>query len=66
MKKAFPQGVSTLNLYDVAAGLKEEAFHDPIHLTDKGNELIANKLYDTIANSLTVQPKPFGQSEPPR
>jgi hypothetical protein len=65
VKQAFPQGVTTLNLVDATATLKEDAFHDPIHLTDKGNEAIANKLYEAMAGSLTVQPKPFGQPEPP-
>ncbi len=65
VKQAFPQGVTTLNLYDAAASLKDDAFHDPIHLTDKGNEAIANKLYESMTNSLTVQPKPFAQPEPP-
>jgi lysophospholipase L1-like esterase len=65
VKQASPQGVTTLNLYDVAANLKDDAFHDPIHLTDKGNEAIANKLYESMATSLTVQPKPFAQQEPP-
>lgn len=64
VKQAYPQGVVTLNFYDALAGLKEDAFHDTIHLTDKGNAAIAAKLYDAIANSLTVQPKPFGQTEP--
>ncbi|MGV0026486.1 SGNH/GDSL hydrolase family protein [Phormidesmis priestleyi] len=65
VKQASPQGVTTLNLYDATAALKDDAFHDPIHLTDKGNAAIANKLYESMANSLTVQPKPFAQPEPP-
>ncbi|KAM3115079.1 SGNH/GDSL hydrolase family protein [Phormidesmis sp. 146-33] len=65
VKQASPQGVTALNLYDATASLKDDAFHDPIHLTDKGNEAISNKLYESMANSLTVQPKPFAQPEPP-
>ncbi len=64
VKQQFPQGVTTLNLYD-GTNFQGESFYDTVHLTDAGNTAIANRLYDTIATSLTLQPKPYADQSPP-
>ncbi len=60
VKQQFPQGVATLDLYE-GTNFQGESFYDTVHLTDAGNAAIANRLYDTIATSLTLQPKPYGE-----
>ncbi len=64
VKQQFPQGVTTLNLYE-GTNFQGESFYDTVHLTDAGNTAIANRLYDTIATSLTLQPKPYADQSPP-
>ena len=64
VKQQFPQGVTTLNLNE-GTNFQGETFYDTIHLTDAGNTAIAARLYDTIATSLTLQPKPYGNQTPP-
>jgi lysophospholipase L1-like esterase len=64
VKQQFPQGVTTLNLYE-GTNFQGESFYDTVHLTDAGNTTIANRLYDTIATSLTLQPKPYDDQSPP-
>lgn len=64
VKQQFPQGVTTLNLYE-GTNFQGESFYDTVHLTDAGNTAIANRLYDTIATSLTLQPKPYTDQLPP-
>ena len=63
VKQQFPQGVTTLNLNE-GTNFKGETFYDTIHLTEAGNTAIADRLYDTIATSLTLQPKPYGNQAP--
>ena len=63
VKQQFPQGVTTLNLNE-GTKFQGETFYDPVHLTDAGNTAIADRLYDAIATSLTLQPKPYGNQAP--
>lgn len=65
VKQEFPTGVTTLNLYDAYANFKGEAFQDTVHLTDEANTKLSDRLYDSIANSLLLQPKPYGESGTP-
>ncbi len=64
VKPSFPPGVTTLNLNE-GTQFEGEAFYDPVHLTDAGNTAIAARLYDAIAKSLTLQPKPYGEQTSP-
>ncbi len=64
VKQQFPQGVMTLN-FNEGSNFQGETFYDTVHLTDGANATIANRLYDTISNSLTLQPKPYGDQTPP-
>ncbi|MCY7321280.1 MAG: SGNH/GDSL hydrolase family protein [Phormidesmis sp. CAN_BIN36] len=63
VKQQFPQRVTTLNLNE-GTKFQGQTFHDTIHLTDAGNTAIANRLYDAITTSLTMQPKPYGNQAP--
>ncbi len=58
-------GVSTLNLTEPVNNTQGEAFQDAIHLTDSANSAIANRLFETIAPKLHVQPKPYAGGDVP-
>ncbi len=65
VKKEFPKGVVTLNLNDAYSGFAGEAFQDAVHLTDEGNTVLAERLYEAIAKQLLVQPRPYGGTASP-
>lgn len=58
VQKAFPQNVKTLNLYQIYQGFPQPAFLDAIHLTEEGNALISDRLYQTITGLPKVQVPP--------
>ncbi|MDX2255503.1 MAG: hypothetical protein NW214_08315 [Pseudanabaenaceae cyanobacterium bins.39] len=45
-----------INFYQLFQDQKQQAFIDPIHLTEAANDLIAQKLYENIAQVFAVQP----------
>jgi hypothetical protein len=49
LEKKFPQNVNILNFYNTT-DLPAPSFIDAVHLTDKGNGAIAEKLYNKISN----------------
>lgn len=57
VKKTYPN-VSSLNLRDLYEKTETEAFQDPIHLTDKANQILAKKLYSAIAKTLEINSEP--------
>ena len=65
VKQAFPKGVTALNLYDFYANAPEQSFQDPIHLTDGANSKLSDRLYETIAPLLIIEPKPNNSTEAP-
>lgn len=62
VKQGFPKGLTTLNLNETYSNFAGEAFQDAIHLTDEGNTVLANQLYEAIAKQLLVQPRPYSES----
>ena len=65
VKRDVPQ-VSTINLAEALNNAQGDVFQDAIHLTDSANGAIANRLFETIAPRMHVQPKPYGGgAEPP-
>lgn len=65
VKQEFPKGMTALNLYDFYANAPSQTFQDPIHLTDEANTKLADRLYETIAPLLIIEPKPNGSTEAP-
>lgn len=50
--------VRVLNLYGLYADFPGQAFHDPIHLTDEANTVLADQLYTSVTGFLQIQPRP--------
>jgi lysophospholipase L1-like esterase len=69
VQQEFPKGVTVLNLYNFyptdSKSFSGPAFQDTIHLTDKANEKLADRLYQAISPQLLLQPRPYGESIPP-
>jgi hypothetical protein len=65
VKRDVPQGLSSLNVSDAYKDYSKEAFQDVIHLTDDANSVMADWLFDSIANKLHVQPRPYAGNTPP-
>jgi lysophospholipase L1-like esterase len=61
LKVEFPKGVVAINLNEAYESFGGEAFQDAIHLTDEGNTVLADRLYEQISKKLLLQPKPYGQ-----
>lgn len=57
LKQEFPNRLTTLNLYNLYADFPEQAFYSPVHLTDAGNSLLADRLYDAVVPWFFVQPR---------
>lgn len=49
-----------LNLYDLYATYKGQAFQSPTSLTDDANKVLANKFFEAIVQQVAIDPKPFG------
>ena len=47
-----------LNFYQLFQDNKQQAFIDPIHLTEAANDIVAQKLYENIERLFSVQPAP--------
>lgn len=47
-----------LNFYQLFQDSKQQAFIDPIHLTEVANDLVAKRLYDNLEQLFLVQPAP--------
>ncbi|AFY74650.1 hypothetical protein Syn7502_02698 [Synechococcus sp. PCC 7502] len=50
--------IRLISLYKALNETKEQAFIDPIHLTDVGNTLIAKKLLSVIEDTFKLEPQP--------
>lgn len=55
LAKSFPKNVTVVNLYNLNQSFSQPMFYDPIHLTEKGNTLIAEKLYYTLSSMEKIQ-----------
>ena len=64
VQSEFSKNVVVLNLDETYASFAGGAFQDAIHLTDEANTVVADRLQETIAKKLLLQPKPFEQSTP--
>ncbi len=60
LQEAFPKNVKTLNFYKLFNNFPKRAFYDAIHLTEDGNVLLAERMYQ----ALTALPKL--QMNPPK
>jgi len=49
LQEAFPKNVKTLNFYKLYDEFPNRAFYDAVHLTEEGNLLLAERLYQAIA-----------------
>ncbi|HBE19472.1 MAG TPA: GDSL family lipase [Cyanobacteria bacterium UBA11149] len=49
LERGFPKNTKTLNLYNIYDKVPDRIFLDAIHLTDKGNAILSDRLYQTIA-----------------
>lgn len=49
-----------LNLYPLYETFAGQAFQGPTSLTDEANTLLSDRLYEAIADELSLQPQPFG------
>lgn len=59
-------GTATLNLSETVNTTQGDVFQDAIHLTDRANGAVANRLFDAIAPKLHLQPRPYtGGNVPP-
>ncbi len=47
-----------INFYQLFQDTKQQAFIDPIHLTESANDIVAQKLYENIERLFSVQPAP--------
>jgi hypothetical protein len=50
--------IKVISLYNAFSNDKEQIFIDPIHLTDVGNNLVANKLFNILEDTFKLQPQP--------
>ena len=50
LARQFPKNVKVVNLYNLDSQLPKPTFSDAVHLTDKANAVIANKLYQSITS----------------
>ncbi|GBF80432.1 SGNH/GDSL hydrolase family protein [Aphanothece sacrum] len=48
LQKAFPKNVKVVNLYNSNTAFPSPMFSDAVHLTDKANTVLAEKLYHSI------------------
>ena len=51
-------GAKFINFYQLFQDTKQQAFIDPIHLTEAANDIVAQKLYENIERLFPVQPAP--------
>jgi hypothetical protein len=51
-----------INFYQLFQDSNQQAFIDPIHLTEGANEIVAQKLYESIEGLFSVQPIPSSQN----
>lgn len=58
LEEAFPKNVKTLNLYKLYENFPEQAFFDAVHLTEEGNTVLAERLYQAIATLPKLQITP--------
>lgn len=58
LQKWYPKNVKTLNFYQVYQNFSGRAFLDAIHLTDDGNQVISERLYQTLSASPKLQIPP--------
>ncbi|HEY9667200.1 MAG TPA: SGNH/GDSL hydrolase family protein, partial [Coleofasciculaceae cyanobacterium] len=58
LEEAFPKDVKTLNLYKVYENFPKQAFFDAVHLTQEGNSVLAERLYQAIATLPKLQITP--------
>ena len=49
LQDGFPKNVKTLNFYKLYEDFPNRAFYDAVHLTEDGNLLLAERLYQAIA-----------------
>ena len=49
-------GSKFVNFYTLFQGNKQQAFIDPIHLTEAANDIVAQKLYENMERLFIVQP----------
>jgi hypothetical protein len=57
-KKDLPN-VRIVDFYGIYKDFKEQAFFDPINLSDRANDLLAKKLYEELQSIFAIQPAPF-------
>lgn len=53
-----PLKAKFVNFYQLFQNTTQQAFIDPIHLTEAANDLLAQKLYDSTEQLFLVQPSP--------
>lgn len=53
-----PLKAKFVNFYQLFQNTSQQAFIDPIHLTEAANDLLAQKLYDSTEQLFLVQPAP--------
>jgi lysophospholipase L1-like esterase len=58
LQNAFPKNVKTLNFYKLYENFPNRAFYDAIHLTEEGNVLLSERLYQAIATLPKLQMNP--------
>ncbi len=58
LQDAFPNNVKTLYFYNIYENFPSRAFYDAVHLTEEGNALLAEKLYQAIATVPKLQVAP--------
>ncbi|NJP20138.1 MAG: SGNH/GDSL hydrolase family protein [Hydrococcus sp. CRU_1_1] len=66
LAKTFPNNVKVLNLYQLDRNFPIPTFSDAIHLSDKANAAIAQKLYQSITNfeKMQIIPQNYYLKEP--
>ncbi|MBD2177832.1 SGNH/GDSL hydrolase family protein [Pseudanabaena sp. FACHB-1998] len=57
LNKNFPN-TKFLNFYQLFQDANQQAFVDPIHLTEAANDIMAQKLYENVERLFSVQPAP--------
>lgn len=58
LQDAFPKNVKTLNFYNLYENFPSRAFYDAVHLTEEGNALLAEQLYQALATLPKLQVAP--------
>ena len=58
LQDAFPKNVKTLYFYNLYENFPRRAFYDAVHLTEEGNALLAEQLYQAIATLPKLQMNP--------